>query len=241
MFGLALSGFFIHVALFRLIRRQKGKQKAIQRYCRLALKSLSVRVAFQGKFPDKKENFLIVCNHLSWLDILILYSFLENPCFIVAKDILETKFLGSIPRHAEAYGVERKRLNKLKEDISAIKNILLQGRNAILFPEGATGDGKILRKFKAPFFDTAILAKKRALPLCINYLFIDGKPLDEKNRDIIFWRGGHPIIKHCFRFCQSQKVECEVIFTPPLSSSHINRSELSLKSYKNIASVFKTI
>ena len=240
LFCLALSGFFIHVALFRLIRRQKGKQRIIKKYCQLALKSLNIKLTFKGEPPSSQENFLMVCNHLSYLDILILYSFLEDPCFIVAKDILETKFLGSIPRHAEAYGIERKRLNNLKKDIEAIRSILLKGRNVILFPEGATGDGKFLKPFKSPFFKSAILAKKKVFPLCINYILIDGKPFNEKNKDRILWRG-QPIVKHFFRFCQNQKVECEIVFTSPLSSDKINRSELSLKSYNRIISVFKII
>lgn len=238
LFCLALSGFFIHVAFFRLIRRQKGKQKIIKKYCQSALKSLNIKLTFKGEPPNKKENFLIICNHLSYLDILILYSFLENPCFIVAKDILKTKFLGSIPRYAEAYGVERKGRNKLKEDIEAIKNILLKGQNVILFPEGATGDGKFLKPFKSPFFNTAILAKKKVFPLCINYTLIDGKPFNEKNKDRILWRG-QPIVKHFFRFCQNQKVECEIVFTSPLPSSAVTRLELSLKSYNHITKVFK--
>ena len=238
LFCLALSGFFIHVALFLLIRRQKGKQRIIKKYCQLALRSLNIKLTFKEEPPNKKENFLIVCNHLSYLDILILYSFLENPCFVVAKDILETKFLGSIPRHAEAYGVERKKLNNLNEDITAIKNILLKGRNVVLFPEGATGNGKTLKPFKSPFFKSAILAKKKVFPLCINYILIDGKPFNEKNKDRILWRG-QPIVKHFFRFCQNQKVECEIVFTSPLSSDKINRSELSLKSYNHITKMFK--
>ena len=240
LFCLALSGFFIHVAFLRLIRRQKRKQRIIKKYCQLALRSLNVKLTFKGEPPNKQENFLIVCNHLSYLDILILYSFLENPCFIVAKDILETKFLGSIPRHAEAYGVERKKLNKLKEDIEAIKNILLSGRNVILFPEGATGDGKSLKPFKSPFFNAAVLAKKKVFPLCINYILIDGKPFNEKNKNKILWRG-QPLIKHFFRFCQSQKVEGEIVFTTPLPSSDINRLELSLNSFNRIACVFKPV
>ena len=240
LFCLALSGFFIHVALFRLIRRQKEKQRIIKKYCQLALRSLNIKLTFKGEPSNKKENFLIVCNHLSYLDILILYSFLENPCFIVAKDILETRFLGSISRHAGAYGVERKKRNKLKEDIVAIKNILLTGRNVVLFPEGATGDGKSLQSFKSPFFKAAVLAKKKVFPLCINYILIDGKPLNEKNKDRILWRG-QPIVKHFFRFCQSQKVECEIVFTSPLPSSDTNRLQLSLNSSHHIASVFKPV
>lgn len=241
LFSLALSGFFIHVAFFRLVKRQKGKQRVIKRYCQLALKSLNIRVTFRGDPPDKMDNFLVVCNHLSYLDILILYSFMEEHCFIVAKDILKTKFLGSIPGYAEAYGVERRQWSNLKEDISAIKNILLKGRNVILFPEGTTGDGSVLQKFKPPIFKAAILAEKKVLPLCINYLSMDGKSLNKASKDIIFWRGGHPIVKHFFRFCQSQKVDCEIVFTSPLPSSHTNRSDLSLKAYHQITNAFKPL
>ena len=241
LFCLALLGFFIHVTLFRLIKKQKGKQRIIKKYCQLALRSLNIQLSFQGTLPGKEENFLIVCNHCSYLDILILYSFLKNPCFIVAQDILGTRFLGNIAKYADSYGVERKRLNKLKEDISTIKNILLSGRNVILFPEGATGNGEALLQFKQPFFESAILSKKKVSPLCINYLLIDGEPLNRKNRDRVFWQGGRSILKHFFKLCQVQQIKCEIIFTTPLPSDNTNRSELSLKAYNNISNIFKTI
>ena len=241
LFCLALSGFFIHVTLFRLIKKQKGKQRIIKKYCQFVLRILNIKLTFQGKPPADQENFLIVCNHCSYLDILILYSFLENPCFIVARDILKTKFLGSIAKYADSYGVERNRRNKLKEDISAINNILLTGRNVVLFPEGLTGNGEKLLNFKQPFFESAILAKKKVLPLCINYLLIDGEPLDRRNRNRAFWQGGRSIVKHFFKFCQTRQVKCEVIFTTPLPSNNTNRSELSLKAYNNISRIFKTI
>ena len=241
LFCLALFEFFIHLTLLQWTKKQRKKQRAIKKYCQFVLRNLNIQLTFQGEPPMDRGNFLIVCNHCSYLDILILYSFLENPCFIVARDILETKFLGSITKYADSYGVERNRRNKLKEDISAIKNILLTGRNVVLFPEGATGNGEVLLKFKQPFFESAILARKKVLPLCINYLFIDGELLSKENRDVVFWRGGHSILKHFFKLCQIQKVKCEIVFTPPLSPDNTSRSELSLKSYNHIANVFKPI
>lgn len=241
LFCLALFCFFIHLTLIFWIKDQKKKQRIIKKYCQFVLWNLNIKLIFQGEPPEEKEKFLIVCNHCSYLDILILYSFLENPCFIVARDILETAFLGNIAKYADSYGVERNRRNQLKENISAIKNILLTGRNVVLFPEGSTGNGEKILKFKQPFFESAILAKKKVFPLCINYLLVDGEPLSRQNRDRVFWQGGRSIVKHFFRLCQIQKIECEITFTTPLPSNNTNRFELSLKSYNNISTVFKTI
>ena len=240
---LLLISFFIQVVFFNLIRWKKENRKLIQKYCSLALWVLDIKLSFRGSVPSLKENFLIVCNHLSYLDGFILYSFLEKPCFTIAKDILESKYLGILPRYAEGYGIERNNKRKLKEDISIIKNNLIEGQNIVLFPEGTIGDGKELKKFKSSLFESAILAQKRILPLCLNYLSIKEEPLNQTNKHLILWRGGeYPILKHFFRLCQNKHIECEIVFnTPLLSQKSNNRHELSLKAFNCISKEFKPI
>ena len=239
---LVLAGFFIQAIFFNLIRWKKENRKLVQRYCALALWVLNIKLSFRGEKPDPKEIFLIVSNHLSYLDGFILYSFLENPCFTIGKDILESKYLGILPRYAEGYGVDRKSTNNLKEDISSLKNILDSGQNVVLFPEGTTGKGKELKQFKSSLFETAVLSQKKVLPLCLNYTSINDNSLNENNKGIIFWQEGeYPILKHFFRFCQNKKIECEITFTPPLSPQETSRQELSTKAYNSINKEFKPI
>ena len=262
-----LIGFFIHSVFFKLygfglkilgaffpdqnkkLQQQSEKmiytikqRRTAQKYCGLILKALNIKISFLGTAPNKKENFLIVCNHLSYLDGFILYSFLDSSsCFIIAKDILKSKYLGFLPKYAKGYGAERKNKNKLKKDISAIQHILNEEQNAVLFPEGSIGDGKSLKKFKTSFFESAVLAKKRVLPLCINYLSINDRPLNKENKNIIFWSGAYPILRHFFRFCQSRQIECEVSFGSPLSSQKTNRKELSTAAFNQISEKLKPI
>ena len=263
---LILLGFFIHSVFFKLYgfglkilgalfpaqneRLQQRSRKPIhtirqrrtaQKYCGLILKALNIKISFLGTAPGKKENFLIVCNHLSYLDGFILYSFLDKPCFIIAKDILKLRYLGFLLRYAEGYGVERKNKTKLKKDISVIQSLLNEEQNIVLFPEGSIGDGKALKRFKASFFESAVLAKKRVLPLCINYLSINSRPLNKENKNIIFWGRGYPILRHFFRFCQSRQIECEVTFGSPLSSQKTNRKELSTAAFNQISEKLKSI
>ena len=189
----------------------------------------------------KNENFLIVCNHGSYLDILILYSVLKNPCFITSKDMQDTFFPGVMTRYSNCYALERHRKNRLKEDIKSITDRLLSGQNVVLFPEGTTGDGEKLLKFKSPIFDSAFQAKKKTQPVCLNYLSIDGNPLNGKNKDRVFWYGGSSFLKHFIGLCQTRRLECEMVLTSPLPPEETNRRELALKARRQIAREFKAV
>ncbi|WP_186647804.1 hypothetical protein [Fluviispira vulneris] len=46
------------------------------------------------------------------------------------------------------------------------------------FPEATSTEGKEIRAFKKPLFQSAILSQSSVLPLCINYLKIDGENLN---------------------------------------------------------------
>ena len=204
-----------------------------------AKKELRGNKEVQTKLGAKPENFLIVSNHASWLDVLILYSLLENPCFVTSRDIQSTFFFGVITKYSNCCALDRRRKKRLKEDIKAVTYRLFSGQNVILFPEGTTGDGKKLLKFKSPVFDSALQAKKRVRPVCINCLSIDGKPLSGKNKDRVFWHGGSSFLKHFIGLCQIRQVEYEIVFTPPLPTKDTNRRELALKAFHQIEREFK--
>lgn len=238
LFSLILAGFFINMFFRRLTGTQN--RNFIKKCGQTALRVLNVKVTVQGDPPDQTENFLIVCNHLSYLDVLILCSFVKNSCFIASKDILKLKLLGKIAASARAFAVERKQYKKIQNDIVKLKNILLSGRNVILFPEGSAGDGKAIQNFKPPFFEAAVLSKKRTLPVCINYLSIDGNPLSEINKHKLLYNLRRPVVKHFFTLCRSRSIECEIVWIAPLpSSNHTDRKELAEKAKSRIAECFK--
>ena len=238
---LVLLVFFSHVTLIRLLFRRSQKRKnrvgaATSKYSKMLLRVFNCRISTKGSVPE--GSFFIVCNHHSYLDIVILYSLFKQACFITAKDMEKRLFVGSIIKHGNAYGVERKSRNFIDQDVAQMKDILASGRSILLFPEGTTGNGDELLRFKYPLFQSCIQAQVPVLPICLNYIDIDGQPLNTKNRSSICWMRGH-IVAHFIRFAKINKIEAEITFTPAINSTGKDPKELSLEARASVESVFK--
>ena len=171
------------------------------------------------------ENHLFAVNHSSYLDALILYSVLKDPRFITSADIIF--FLGMITKLSNCQAVGGRRQKRLLQDIRKVKNLLISGQNVVLFPEATIGAGEKLLNFKSPFLHSAVQAKKEIQPVCLNYLSIDGQPLNQKNKDKVFWHGGCSFFRHFFRLCRVKKITAEIIFTPSLKTEGVHRRDLT--------------
>lgn len=145
----------------------------------LALRFTGLKVQWPENFDfDKNENFLIISNHQSLMDIAIIWKLFKNhhPSFITKKEL--TRFLPFVSfnlRHNQHIIIDR---GNAAQAIETLKNrsveLINKGRSIIIFPEGTRArDGK-LKKFK----QSGILAmadslnknnlKPKVLPLCIN-------------------------------------------------------------------------
>ena len=249
LFLLVLTCFLVHFTVFRAINRNnrlKHTGKWVKRYCRLALRVLGVSLKIRGNenipvnlkshgltFPGKlaskcavagnDKNRLFVLNHSSYLDALIIYSVLKDPRFITSSNMIF--LLGMITKLSNCQAVGGRRC--LPQDIKEVTNLLISEQNVVLFPEATTGAGEKLLNFKSPFFHSAVQAKKEVQPVCLNYLSIDGQPLNQKNKDRVFWHGGCPLFRHFFRLCRVKKITVEIVFTLPLKTERSHRRDLA--------------
>ena len=84
--------------------------------------------------PDKLENLhgkIIVANHPSFIDIVILIGFLPNTLCIAKKEIKRNPFMGNIVK--SLYLINDEDNEKMPEEAVEILN---QGYNIIIFPTG---------------------------------------------------------------------------------------------------------
>ena len=72
------------------------------------------------KLVRKKENYLIVSNHLSYIDSLVI-STVVNSVFIANSELQELFPLGTITKYAGGVFVERRNRASLLNDIENIK------------------------------------------------------------------------------------------------------------------------
>jgi lyso-ornithine lipid O-acyltransferase len=201
--------FLVHHALVQLIIRNEKIRfryymRSIRNTSRLGLKILNVRVVRSGVRGEVTRQ-LIVANHLSYLDILVLFRELPS-LFITSTEIRDTFLLGHICKLAGCFFVERRRekrsLTTKNRELAGMKEKFEQGFNIFLFPEGTSSDGKGVLPFKATFFQLAVDTETSVIPVCIKYA--------EESDQVVPWYGDMTFPDHLFRLCLQKKIQVEV-------------------------------
>ena len=110
------------------------------------------------KVPAKLPAGLIVCNHLSYIDVLVLSRAFPG-LFITSVEVKRSLGLGQITRLAGCLFVERRNRAGLGDETASIAKTLRSGTSVVLFPEGTSTDGKEIRPFRPALFQAAIDAR----------------------------------------------------------------------------------
>jgi 1-acyl-sn-glycerol-3-phosphate acyltransferase len=171
-------------------------------------------VNFPIRPPDGKA-FFIVANHASDVDIPVLASVIPV-VFLAAADVGESPFLGTLTRLGGIVFVERRRKSELRNEVEKIRQVLAEGFDTALFPEGGTSNGDSVQPFKSALFQAAIDAEAHLLPVCINYLSVGGEPLTAANRDQVLYYGDMGFSGHLRRLLAAGRIEVECRFLPPI-------------------------
>jgi len=247
--------FFLIVVTFLLIsfitdlivRDRKKKLISFSRIAsfsgKVCLMLFGVKVNLKNfnRYKRANKNYMIVCNHLSYLDIFVVYSVL--PSVFIANSELEEEFpLGVVTKYGGGIFVERRNRSRLLGDMDNISSVLNMGLNIVLFPEGTTSDGQAVTAFKAPFLKSAINTGTDVLPLCLNYKRINGESLDEKSKDLIFYYGSITFFEHFFRLLKLKNIEVELEALEEIEvNPKMTRKELSQIAYDKISSAYANI
>jgi 1-acyl-sn-glycerol-3-phosphate acyltransferase len=244
--------FFLIVVFFLgatyLVNLIIGSKKRRLRYCsritsfysKLILIVCGVRVETRNldKLKERKENYLIVSNHLSYLDTFVIDTVV--PAIFIANSEMEDEFpLGLVTKNSGGVFVERRNRGSILKDIDNIKDILNMGLDMVLFPEGTTSDGEGVMKFRTPFFTSAIESNVDILPICLSYKTIDGKDVTASNKNLVFFYGDIDFFEHFFRMLELKSIvveltELESIEVGPESS----RKEAGRTAHRRISDAY---
>lgn len=184
----------------------------------IALRIWGLRINKTGHQIKKGENFLIVGNHLSYLDVLI-YATMYPCCFVTSVEVRDTFFLGHLCKLGGCVFVERRNRKGLRGEIKEIEDALAYGLNVIVFPEATSTNGESVLRFKRPLFQSAITVGKDVLPVVLNYTKINNKGLSIENRDLLFWYGDMEFAPHFWKFLNLDSIRCEVKTLPPITDT----------------------
>jgi len=244
IFLILAVGFFgksLYIDIFFKDKKEKRRAfiKNASYFSKLVLKLFNINVSQSGMYIKNDENYIIVSNHLSYIDIVVLSAFVET-VFISTKEVQETFLFGHIARYGGAVFIDRKNKANILSDMELFKSVLEEGFKVVVFLEGTTSNGDDVLPFKSSFVEIMLKAQKPILPICIKYKSINGKPISISNRDYVFYYGDMELFEHFLSFLLNvDSMEIELFFLNPLyQTSYLNRKELTKILYKDIRSCY---
>lgn len=193
------------------------------------LNVLKINVQHCGDFPTEG---LLVCNHLSYLDIIVIAA--QSPVVFVAKsDLSGWPFIGSLLKHSGTILAHRNQPIKSAKTALEIQAALSREVPVVLFPEGTSTNGESVLSFRSPFFQPAHEVSALITPAAIMYTSQNGN----SKEDICYW-GEHTFFSHMMKLttiqgivahlnigetqtCCSDRKESAVHFRKEVSELHV--------------------
>ena len=152
----------MHIAT-KLLR---GRSRWPTAFLAAAARTVGVRVKVVGE--PLRPHSLLISNHLSWLDILILGG--AGSAF-VSKDDLGHGLLHWLADQNDTVYVRREHRKGVMGQTAAIAKALEGDKPVTLFPEGTTGPGTHLLPFRSTLLEAAAVAEKdvQVRPVVLDY------------------------------------------------------------------------
>jgi 1-acyl-sn-glycerol-3-phosphate acyltransferase len=117
---------------------------------------------------------LVVCNHISWIDIYVINAWRPTP-FVSKAEIRNWPLIGWFAENLDTVFVEREKRSDAKRIMHELAARLDRGELMCVFPEGTTSDGRALKPFHTNMFQAAVEADRPVQPLCILYEDAQGR------------------------------------------------------------------
>jgi 1-acyl-sn-glycerol-3-phosphate acyltransferase len=144
-----------------------------RRIARALLAALGVRHEVTGRLATRRA--LVVANHVSWLDVVVLAAHL--PARPLAKS--EVRLWPVVGRLAVAMGtvfIDRSRPRSLPATVDAVAGALRGGGAVVAFPEGTTWCGRAGGPLRPALFQAALRAGAVVAPVRLTFALADGSP-----------------------------------------------------------------
>jgi 1-acyl-sn-glycerol-3-phosphate acyltransferase len=204
-----------------IMARAAWLQFATRRFLRI----FSATVRTSGPLP---KNGLLVCNHLSYMDILVLAS-LTPAVFVAKREVKGWPVFGWFAQLAGTLFVDREHRTRVGQTTSEIQSALDQGALVIVFPEGTSSGGETVLPFKSSLLEPATRQTESLYAGHIQYEIDDGNVSEE----VCYWRDSHTLFPHLTNLFSKRTLRAKVRFSQ-LRGGSTDRKELAKQLHSEV-------
>ncbi|HUX31315.1 MAG TPA: lysophospholipid acyltransferase family protein [Thiobacillus sp.] len=163
--GVAMAG--LAFPLFNSAQRDRF----IMAWSRRLLRVLGVRVRTTPA-PSLPGGALLVCNHVSWLDIYLIYA-ARRVHFVSKSEVRAWPVAGWLAHKTGTLFLERGRRADTARVNTEMRALMQSGAWVAVFPEGTTSDGRGLRRFLPSLLQPAVELNCPIVPAALHYRSLD--------------------------------------------------------------------
>lgn len=195
--------YFFRTAFVSKNSKRAARAAWLQRATRRHLKIFNFKTEVAGPVPTAG---LVVSNHLSYLDILVLSS--VTPAVFVSKaDVRRWPVFGWLAAIGGTVFIERERRTHVGTVNREIESALDDDVPVVVFPEGTSSDGKNILPFRSPLLEPVAGGSHTITTSWIHYTLGDG----DAGQEICYW-GDHTFFPHLLNLLDKQKIRAKVCF-----------------------------
>ena len=206
-------------------RLKPFQEKLIQWEMRFCLRLLGVRV--QQKGHPAQSVHLIVSNHISWLDILVIGSTISS-CFLSKAEVRKWPIIGKLTmRYGTIFITRGQDSHVVREQIARRLNDRI---NVVLFPEGTTSDGTSVRPFFPRLMATAIDTATPIQPISLCYLN------NGRISDVVPFTNDRSLFRHALQLMQQKYTDVVIYFGETIAPQGKDRSSLAKQAHAIVLS-----
>ena len=234
----ALRGWLtIRLMFGRLSDAQRGLR--VQIWARQMLAILGIELQLSGQ-PPAHGPVLLVANHISWLDILVMHA--ARHCRFVSKsEVRHWPLIGTLATGAGTLYIERASRRDAMRVVHHMAERLAEGDILAAFPEGTTSDGRDVLKFHASLLEPVVAAGGEVWVVAVRYF----RPAPsrevhaEMRTDAAAYIGDTTMLQSLHAIFAAQPLIAEVRFLEAIDCAGRTRREVAQRAQEAIRAVVR--
>jgi 1-acyl-sn-glycerol-3-phosphate acyltransferase len=205
--------------LLRLDGAHRLRPEPIGRHwSRLLLRLFDIRVIPSGR--PQPGGGLVVANHISWLDIPVLYA--QAGTRFVSKSEVQSWPIADWLADAAGTFYLRRGAHGSRPLLARMVPFLRSGGSVVIFPEGTTTTGEDVRPFHPRLFAAAIESGRAVQPVALHY------GPGANGARLAPFVGDDDLVSHILRLLRNTgTLEARVVFGAPLDPAGRTREQLA--------------
>jgi 1-acyl-sn-glycerol-3-phosphate acyltransferase len=207
------------------------RTRTIHDWSRALARIVNLRVRVEGAPP--RGAFLLVSNHLSYLDIAVISAALPTR-FVAKQQVSRWPLIGRITRDLDTLFVDRDSIVDTARTAERIEAGLRAGAGITLFPEGTSSPGDRVLPFQPP-----LLAAAARLDMPVHSCALSYKtPRAETPAHLsVCWWGDMTFAEHLAKLVQHSQIEAILRFAAQ-PARETDRKKLARALHADVSALF---